>query len=61
LQILYFGVNILQKATSSLTLMTQLREIGSVYPGFTIMIAKGLQEPYAKPESGANLVPYDDY
>jgi hypothetical protein len=41
--------------------MTQFRETGSVYPGFAIMIAEGLQEPYAKLESGANLVPYDDY
>jgi hypothetical protein len=39
-----------------LPISTQLREIGFVYPGFVIMIAIGLQKPYAKAESGANLV-----
>jgi hypothetical protein len=34
---------------------TQFGEILSVYPGFTMIIAIGLQKPYAKPESGANL------
>jgi hypothetical protein len=38
---------------------TQLREIGSAYPGFGIMIAIGLQKPYDKQESGVNLVLYD--
>jgi hypothetical protein len=35
---------------------TQLGEIGSIYPEFVIITAIGLQKPYAKPESGANLV-----
>jgi hypothetical protein len=35
---------------------TQVREIGSIYPGFAIMVAIGLCKPYAKPELGANLV-----
>jgi hypothetical protein len=34
----------------------QFGEIGSAYPEFTFIIAIGLQKPYAKPESGANLV-----
>jgi hypothetical protein len=41
--------------------LTQFGEIGSVYPGFAIMIAIGLQKPYAKLESGANPVLYDVY
>ncbi len=36
--------------------LTQFREIGSVYPDFAIIVAIGLQKPYAKLESGANLV-----
>jgi hypothetical protein len=40
---------------------TRVGEIDSVYPGFTIMIAIGLQNPYAKPKSFANLVLYDVY
>jgi hypothetical protein len=36
--------------------LTQFAEIGSVYPGFGIIVAIGLQKPYAKPESDANLV-----
>jgi hypothetical protein len=35
---------------------TQLGEISSVHPDFPIMIAKSLRTPYAKEESGANLV-----
>jgi hypothetical protein len=36
--------------------LTHLGEIGSVYPEFVIIIAIGLQKPYAILESGANLV-----
>jgi hypothetical protein len=39
--------------------LTQFREIGSVYPGFAIVIAIGLRKPYAQPELGANLVLYN--
>jgi hypothetical protein len=35
---------------------TQLGEISSVHSDFLIMIAKSLRKPYAKQESGANLV-----
>jgi hypothetical protein len=42
---------------------TQFAEIASVYPELAIIIAIGLQIPYAKPESAANLmlVLYDVY
>jgi hypothetical protein len=37
--------------------MTKNRtEIDSLYPGFAIIVAIDLQKPFAKPESGANLV-----
>jgi hypothetical protein len=35
---------------------TQFGKIGSIYPGFAIMIAIGLKNPYAKLASGKNLV-----
>ncbi len=35
---------------------TQFGEIGFTYPEFAIIVAIGLQNPYVKPESGANLV-----
>jgi hypothetical protein len=35
---------------------TPFGEIGFVYLGFEIIIAIDLRKPYAKPESGANLV-----
>jgi hypothetical protein len=44
--------NIIVSASSTL-----FREIGSPYPEFAIIVAIGLRKPYAKPESGANLVP----
>ncbi len=31
-------------------------EIGSVYPGFMLIVARGLGKSYAKLESGTNLV-----
>jgi hypothetical protein len=31
-------------------------EIGSVYPGFMLIVARGLRKSYAKLESGRNLV-----
>jgi hypothetical protein len=47
--------------SSSVTLIvwlssTQFGKIGSVYSGFEIMVAIGLSKPYAKSESGANLL-----
>jgi hypothetical protein len=36
--------------------LTHFGEIGSVYPEFAVIIAIGLQIPYAKPGPGANLV-----
>ncbi len=35
---------------------TPFGEIGSVYPEFVIIVALGIQKPYAKLESGSNLV-----
>jgi hypothetical protein len=36
--------------------LTQFGEIGSMYPGFALIVVIGLQKPYAKLESDANLV-----
>jgi hypothetical protein len=40
----------------SCPLSTQFGAMGSVYSGLPIIVALGLPKPYAKPESGANLV-----
>jgi hypothetical protein len=40
---------------------TQFGKIGPVYSGFEITVAIGLPKPYAKSESGVNLVLYDVY
>jgi hypothetical protein len=38
------------------TSLTKFGDIGSAYPKLVILVAIGLQKPYAKLESGANLV-----